>query len=408
MIFDKHRPASEALRDWGKANRIAGSADRHTIGTLVYDGLRRRRSAAAQSGSDTARGVALGALKLVWGIDVAEIEQLCTEQYGPGVLSASEKEALGKQIVFPMDIPDWLEEPFRSVFGQAAAAEVLSLSARAPVDLRVNTLKTDRKAVLEALSRYGAVPGPISPLAVRMAAPGPDQKHISVEAEPAHGMGWFEVQDAASQVAALMSGVQPGDKVADLCAGAGGKTLALASAMQNQGLLVAHDRDKHRLRPIFERLTRAGATFVTVVGADQGQGISTYGPFDCVVIDAPCSGSGSWRRKPDAKWRFTPKQLAVRLNEQVAVLNAGADLVRPGGRLIYITCSVLAEENTKQVEAFLARHKEFNVVPYEVAFVASIGGVAPQSADGRKDGLLLTPRQHDTDGFYMCVMARRA
>jgi 16S rRNA (cytosine967-C5)-methyltransferase len=405
-IFEKHRPASEALRDWGKANRIAGSADRHAIGTLVYDGLRRRRSAAVQGGSEAARGVALGALRLVWGLGADEIERLCTEQYGPGALSAAEKLALAGSAAMPMDIPTWLEASFAEVFGAASHDEVLALSARAPIDLRVNMLKADRRTVLDALLKFGATEGPLSPWAVRIEAPAHDQKHISVEAEPAHGMGWFEVQDAASQVAALMSAVKPGETVADICAGAGGKTLALAAMMQNKGVLVAHDRDKHRLRPIFERLTRAGATCVKVLGADQSQALVDHGPFDCVLIDAPCSGSGSWRRKPDAKWRFSEKQLEIRLKEQAAVLRAGAALVKPGGRLIYVTCSVLAEENTKQVQAFLAAHQDFGIIPYAEVFRGAVGGDVPRSADGREDGLLLTPRQHGTDGFYVCAMRR--
>ncbi len=405
-ILQRHRPASEALKDWGKAHRFAGSGDRHAIGTLVYDALRRKSSVALAAGSDQPRGLALGALRLVWGKSTDEISEICGEQYGPGKLGAEEIAALNRDALPAFDIPSWLQPSFERVFGERAREEVQALSSRAPIDLRANTLRATRAQVLEALRKHGAVEGPLSPLAVRIAAPGPDQKHINVEAEPAHGMGWYEVQDAASQVAALMSGVIAGEKVADFCAGAGGKTLALAAMMQNSGTLVAHDRDKRRLRPIFERLTRAGASCVSVVGADESAKLEQFGPYDCVLVDAPCSGSGSWRRKPDAKWKFSPKQLDLRIKEQRDVLARGANLVRTGGRLVYITCSVLAEENTDQVAAFLKTHTDFSPVHFAEQWRKVMATDPPQSADGGTTALLLTPLQHGTDGFFVAVMMK--
>ncbi len=274
------------------------------------------------------------------------------------------------------DIPEWLLPSFERAFGDHAAAEGAALAKRAPIDLRVNTLKATREQVLDTLARYGALAGPLSPLCVRILPPGPDARNTNVEVEPAHGMGWFEVQDAASQVAALMSGAKPGELVADICAGAGGKTLALAAMMGNEGKLYAHDSDRHRLRPIFERLQRAGAENVEVIAADEGDKLAKLGGFDCVLIDAPCSGSGSWRRKPDAKWRLTPKQLQQRIKEQKEVLEQGARLVKPGGRLVYITCSVLPEENGDQVKSFLAAHKDFTIIPYTEQWRSAIGGDA--------------------------------
>jgi 16S rRNA (cytosine967-C5)-methyltransferase len=194
--------------------------------------------------------------------------------------------------------------------------------------------------------------------------------------------------------------------VADICAGAGGKTLALAALMQNEGRLLAHDLDRFRLRPIFERLTRAGVTNCEVISAQDKGKLDAAGPFDCVVIDAPCSGSGSWRRKPDAKWRLTRKQLDQRIKDQDSVLEKGYALARPGGTILYITCSVLPEENTDQVAAFLARHPVLRIVPYREQWRNTIGGDAPDSADGSPDTLLLTPARHDTDGFFVAVMRK--
>jgi 16S rRNA (cytosine967-C5)-methyltransferase len=397
-VLTRHRPASEALKDWGKAHRFAGSGDRHAIGTLVYDSLRTKSSSALRGGGDAARQIVFGTLVNQWNMTADALATLASEKHGPGALAESEIKALQRDISPDLwttpDIPQWLWPQFVAQFGDDVVAQGRALAQRAPIDLRANTLKASRPQVIEALSRFAAVAGPLSPWAVRMAAQGPDQKHVNVEVEPAHGMGWFEVQDAASQVAALMSGAKPGERVADICAGAGGKTLALAAMMQNEGELIAHDKDRRRLRPIFERLTRAGVINVRV---EEPSGL-----FDCVVIDAPCSGSGAWRRKPDSKWKLTRKLLDQRKNDQRDVLKRGAALVKPGGRLVYITCSVLAEENTEQVEWFLSLSPGFALVPVRESW-----NEAPQSAHGRSDTLLLTPYTHDTDGFFVAVMTKR-
>ncbi len=411
-IFERHRPSSEALKDWGKAHRFAGSTDRHAIGTLVYDVLRRRNALAYRMGEATPRALVLAALIDVWALTPDTIAALAQEQHGPGALSQEERDALHR--VLPGDlplhvranVPEWLAPSYEKAFGARAAEEGAALAQRAPVDLRANTLKASRDKVIAALERFGAGEGPLSPLCVRIPAPGPEARNANVEAEPAHGLGWFEVQDAGSQVAALLSGVQPGMSVADICAGAGGKTLALAAMMKNEGKLVAHDLDRFRLRPIFERLTRAGVANCEVISAQDKGKLEAAGPFDCVVIDAPCSGSGSWRRKPDAKWRLTEKQFAQRQKDQALVLEKGYALARPGGTILYITCSVLPEENTEQVKAFLARHRDVAVVPYKEQWSRTVGGIAPQSADGNEDMLVLTPARHDTDGFFVAVMRK--
>ena len=411
-VFEHHRPASEALKDWGKAHRFAGSTDRHAIGTLVFDCLRKRNSLSARMGDGRPRALVLGALRDVWQMPADAIAALGTDTHGPGPVTAAEATALTRIMRDDLpayvqgDLPEWLMPSFTAAFGEQAAAEGVALASRAPIDLRANTLKASREEVLEALQKFGAKSGPLSPYAVRIAAPGPEQRNANVEAEPAHGRGWYEVQDAASQVAALMTGAKPGETVADICAGAGGKTLALAAMMQNKGRLIAHDGDRHRLRPIFERLQRSGAENVEVIAADEGGKLAAIGGFDCVLIDAPCSGSGSWRRKPDAKWRLTQKQLQQRISDQRDVLERGAKLVKAGGRLVYITCSVLPEENAAQVKTFLGRNASFRIIPYAEQWRVGPGGAAPVSADGASDTLLLTPAQHDTDGFFVAVMRR--
>ncbi|MBL8908621.1 MAG: RsmB/NOP family class I SAM-dependent RNA methyltransferase [Rhizobiales bacterium] len=412
-IAGRHRPASEALKDWARGHRFAGSGDRHAIGTLVFDVLRHRNSLSAHMGDKASRALVLAALKDLWQWPLDRIAAHLAETHGPGELTAAERSTLESPPADDLpphvagDYPEWLSASFARAFGDHAADEGKALARRAPIDLRVNTLKADRPRVLAALEKFGAIAGKLSPWAVRIAAPGPDQRNPAVEAEPAHGKGWFEVQDEASQLAAFLTGARSGEQVADICAGAGGKTLALAAMMANKGQIFAHDADRHRLRPIFERLQRAGVRNVQVVAADEGDRIDALtGRLDCLLIDAPCSGSGSWRRKPDAKWRLTDRQLAARGAEQAALLERGAALLKTGGRLVYVTCSVLPEENADQIAAFLERNPGFEPVPYREQWQAAIGTPAPESAIASDFGLQLTPARHDTDGFFISVLRR--
>lgn len=412
-IASRHRPAAEALKDWGKAHRFAGAGDRHAIGTLVYDVLRRKNSLARRMGGDEPRALVLAAMHDIWKRSPDDIAHACAEEHGPGPLTDDERKLLDEAqteagpAFIAGDYPEWLGSSFTRAFGDHAAEEGRALAERAPVDLRANILKSDRPKLLKALEKFNAVAGPLSPWCVRIASTGPEKRNPHVEAEPAHGKGWFEVQDAASQVAALMSGAKPGEQVADICAGAGGKTLALAALMGNKGQIHAYDSDKHRLRPIFERLQRAGARNVQVLGSDESARLdSLEGKVDCVVVDAPCSGSGAWRRNPDSKWRLTEKQLGVRLGDQKAVLERGARLVKAGGRMLYITCSVLPEENDDQVAAFLASHPDFTLRPYREHWRQAIGTEPPESAGQARDTLLLTPHSHTTDGFFMALLKK--
>jgi 16S rRNA (cytosine967-C5)-methyltransferase len=415
-VLVRHRPAAQVLADWGKAHRFAGSGDRAAIGNLVYDSLRRRRSLAAQMGVDTPRALALGAAPRALGLSIDAV--VASADGSPHALSPlSEAERLALSYEMPQDappsvrgdFPDWLEPSFIRAFGGAAAEEGAALARRAPVDLRVNTLKSDREKVLKALARFSPGPTPLSPVGVRLPAPEGPGRQPNVEAETGHGRGWYEVQDEGSQLAALMAAAGPRQQVLDICAGAGGKTLALAAAMRNTGQVYAYDDDAVRLRPIFERLKRAGVRNAQVLPPGDAAALSALGPrFDLVFVDAPCTGSGAWRRRPDAKWRVRPANLAQRLEQQRAVLDSAASLAKPGGRLVYATCSVLPEENGDQVAAFLERHAAFTPMPWREAWAAGVGGDSPSSADGSEASLLLTPARHGTDGFFIAVLRRKA
>jgi len=413
-IFVRHRPAAQVLADWGKAHRFAGSGDRAAIGNLVFDVLRRRLSLAARMGDDSTRALVLAAASEALAMSAEEVAAAADgSDYALEPLSPSERAGLEREVPedapahVRADIPQWLAPSFERVFGDRLVDEGRALARRAPVDLRVNALKADRERVLKALARFGAEPTPMSPLGVRIPAPAGPGRTPNVEAEPGHGKGWFEVQDEASQIAALLSGASPRRQVIDLCAGAGGKTLALAAAMQNTGQVYAYDSDRVQLRPIFERLKRAGARNVQVLPAGDEASVRALGDrFDVVFVDAPCTGSGVWRRRPDSKWRVKPQNLADRQKEQREVLELGAPLVKPGGRLVYVTCSILPEENRDQITDFLERHPEFSLQPYAESWAVSIGGTPPPSADGGSDALLLTPATHGTDGFFIAILVR--
>lgn len=415
-ILTRHRPAASALADWGKSHRFAGSGDRAAIGNLVYDALRRKRSLAARMESDSARAVALAAAPRALGLSAeGVIASAGGSAYAVDPLTEAERAGLSRDLPHETpasvlgDFPDWLEASLHRAFGDVAVQEAEALALRAPVDLRVNTLKADRERVLKALARFSAVPTSLSPLGVRLPAPEGAGRQPDVERETAHGKGWYEVQDEGSQVAALMSGAGPRQQVLDICAGAGGKALAFAAAMHNTGQIYAYDGDAARLRPIFERLKRAGARNVQVLRAGDKAALAALGPrFDVVFCDAPCTGSGAWRRRPDTKWRLKPANLAQRQDEQRAILALAAPLVKPGGRLVYVTCSVMPEENDDQMAWFLSNHSSFLALPWRESWMANVGSEPPGSA-GRDDvGLLLTPARHNTDGFYIAVTARRA
>jgi 16S rRNA (cytosine967-C5)-methyltransferase len=330
-VEQNHRPASIALNDWGRSHRFAGSRDRSVIGTIVYDALRKRSSIGWLMDDDKPRALVLGVLRHVWDMDADAITALCDgSQFAPPPLSEDEAlRLLGANINaaempgnIAADMPVWLFDDVYTVHFGRTVAIGRALAERAPIDIRVNTLKADRERVLKALQKYGAMPTPYSPVGVRIPAPGPEEKNPNIEAEAAHGKGWFEVQDEASQIATLMSGASPRLQVLDLCAGSGGKTLGLAALTQNTGQIFAYDSDKQRLRPIFERLKRSGARNVQIITAgDTGALDALADKMDVVFADAPCSGSGVWRRRPDSKWRLTPEALMQRVGEQRAVLD---------------------------------------------------------------------------------------
>jgi 16S rRNA (cytosine967-C5)-methyltransferase len=417
-IEAERRPAADALKTWGLAHRFAGSGDRAAIAGLVYDALRRRASSVFLMDADSPRAVLLGMLRRERGLDVEAIARLSDgARFAPEPLTETERQRLqvadlsGAPPYVGGSYPEWLDPYFAVSAGEERAEEGAALAARAPLDLRVNLLKGEREQTAGLLTDLSPESTRWSPwgLRIRLAA---DAKSPAVNAEPAFLKGLVEVQDEGSQLAALFSAARPGEQVLDLCAGAGGKTLALAAMMANKGQVFATDDDKRRLAPIHDRLRRAGARNVQVrTPTSIGREIDDLaGRMDLVLIDAPCTGTGAWRRNPDAKWRIRPGALEQRLKDQAAVLDRAVPMLKPNGRICYVTCSVLEQENGTQLRAFLERHPEFALLapPEIIAPLGERAAAFGEAARSTPEGVLMTPRRTGTDGFFVGILRRSA
>ncbi len=375
------------LVEWGRARRFAGSRDRAAIADLVYLALRRRRSLLWPLGlEESGRSLMLGRL-LAEGIAP---ESLFTgEGHAPEALSAEELKAFGAPRALAeapapvrLDWPDWLWPETEASLGAATEANLEALRERAPLDLRANLLLASREAAQEALREEGIETEALEICATALRAP----EGAKIHASEAYRAGLIEIQDASSQAAVMASSPRPGETLLDFCAGGGGKALALAALMEGQGRIYAHDVSARRMGDIPERAERAGARIAL---RPDLRGLE--GKCDHVFVDAPCSGSGAWRRNPDAKWRLSAQSLAELRRTQLEVLEAASVYLRPGGRLSYATCSLFRSENQEILAAFLAARPDWRALP-----------VGPDQAT---EGWSLTPRLEATDGFYLARLA---
>lgn len=415
-IERRRRPVADALKDWGLSHRFAGSKDRAAIGNIVYDSLRWRASSAWAMGEETPRALVLGTVGRRWGLGGSGLAGLIEgDPHAPHPLSSAERALidLADLAAAPdhvrADLPQWVAPHFARAFGEDWVAEGEALARRPPLDIRANRLKADRRKVCRALDRFAPTETPFSPDGLRIPPTSGDGRHPNVQVEPAFQRGWFEIQDEGSQIAALMVATRPGEQVLDLCAGSGGKTLALAALTENRGQIFATDSDRARLAPIFERLKRAGTRNVQVRPAGTPLG-DLAGRMDAVLIDVPCTGSGVWRRRPDAKWRLTERALTERLSEQRQLLERAVGFVKPGGRLIYVTCSLLPPENEEQIAAFLDGRTGVSLAPPAAVLQESplpeAARAALAAAAAGPIGLLLSPRRTGTDGFFVSVIRK--
>lgn len=437
QVAAKQRPAEQVVSDYVRARRFMGSKDRRAVADLVFLVLRAQaRLAWWESQSDArtqapnpdsdgsesepaspggARAQVLLALVLAQGLKAERVAGLCDGSgYHPAPLEPHERRMLdaaeGNTLSDPrqseavrLEVPEWILPYFQQAFGEDTETELQALLEEAPLDLRVNPLVAeDRESVRAALAEagVGAAPTPYSRLGLRVTG------RRAVTNTALYREGHIEVQDEGSQLIAMLADARPGQAVCDFCAGAGGKTLALAGAMGDQGRLVALDVDGDRLGRAGPRLSRAGARNVErrlLTGEGDPWLDENAGAFDRVLVDAPCSGVGAWRRQPDSRWGTTEGALKLHQSRQAAILERACALVRPGGRLIYATCSLLPPENREQVERFLAAHPEFESLPIEEVWRDTVG---PDPVASGPD-LTLTPARHGTDGFYAAVLQRK-
>ncbi|AVR88021.1 RsmB/NOP family class I SAM-dependent RNA methyltransferase [Thauera aromatica] len=400
-VLTFEHPADAVLSRHFRDNRELGHRDRGFIAESIYGVLRRLRWLRRLAGDEaTPRMLLLAWLARGEGWPMRNFEGLAsaTERDWVATLKAAEPGAMS--LAERADLPDWLAE---RLLAQMSEDELLALAhglnRAAPLDLRVNLLKADRDAVLARFQAdgIGASAGRLSPQAIRLAGKPALQKH------PLFVDGSFEVQDEGSQLLGLLVQPRRGELVVDFCAGAGGKTLQLGAMMRSSGRLYAFDVSDKRLAKLKPRMARAGLSNVhpvLIAHENDAKVKRLAGKADRVLVDAPCTGLGTLRRNPDLKWRQSPAAVAEMTAKQGAILAAAARLVRPGGRLVYATCSLLAEENDGVVDAFLAAHPEFRVCSAQD--ILSRQGVALETGER----LRLLPQVHDTDGFFAAVMER--
>ncbi len=403
------RPADAVANAFFRDRRFIGSTDRREVSTLVWDMLRCTRRLdwwlVRAEAPPTGARMKVAAHLMLAGTRLDDVRPLFSGgRFAAGSLDPDEIRALeaidGHTLDHPhmpeavrLEVPDWLLPSLRARFGAQLEPELAALLEPAPLDLRVNLLRGSREEAIAALAREGidVVPTPLSPWGLR--APG--RRLVTTGA--AFRSGLVEIQDEGSQLVALAVGAEPEMRVCDLCAGAGGKTLAVAMTMANRGHIVACDVSASRLEAAVKRLRRAGVHNAERHLLEPGDKWAKRraGTFDRVLVDAPCTGTGTWRRNPDARLNLCQSDLDQLVERQAAILETAARLVKPGGRLVYATCSILAEENEAQVERFRARHPDFTVVPPGDAGLPTSG-----------DMMTLTPRRHGTDGFFTAILAR--
>ncbi|MBX9454800.1 MAG: RsmB/NOP family class I SAM-dependent RNA methyltransferase [Rhizobium sp.] len=412
-IENRRRPVADALKDWGLSRRFAGSGDRAAVGNIVYDALRKKLSHAWLMDDAGPAALAHAVLFRQWRISPEQLSaDLDGDKFAPEPLSAATLEAFRSRSLDDApdhvkgDIPEWVVPLLQENFGDQWLVEAQALAERPSLDLRTNTLRAGRDKVVDALEEAHATTARIARQGVRI-APGEGPSRLpNVTAELSFAKGWFEVQDEGSQIVADLVMAGDGEQILDYCAGGGGKTLALSATMHNKGQVHAFDADRKRLAPIIERLRRAGARNVQVHEREKDLA-DLVGKCDRVLVDAPCTGTGTWRRRPDTKWRLTQKNLGERIEQQRQVLASAARYVRPGGMLCYVTCSLLPAENQAQARQFVADNAGFELVSaldnWQSLFGAS--GVQPVSKDGAT--VTLSPASTDTDGFFFAMMQRK-
>lgn len=387
LLFEFRQPADNAINTYFRTHRYIGGTDRRVISDLVWRTLRcygRLSSLSAEKLTGRA------AVMMLLSYEKQDIETLFDGQkYAPAQPEGKEKAFL-KTLppVFPsaeLECPDWLKN-------KISPRDIVAMSNEAPFDLRVNTLKTDREQVLELLTQSGikAEKTPFAPNGIRI------KERVNLSSMPLYRDGLIEVQDEGSQIVSLLTQAKAGQTVIDWCAGAGGKTLAMSAMMRAKGTIYAVDNDPKRMRDLPDRACRAAANNVIVLND-----YNNLKMYDLVLVDAPCTGSGTWRRSADARWRITPQQSAGIIKTQREILDKACRFVKKGGKLFYITCSLDPAENENQVRAFLQSHNDFKLEDLSPVLENLTG-------QKRTDKTVrLNPSVFQTDGFFAASFIKK-
>jgi len=404
----------DTVRRFLRQRRYAGGGDRRTVTGLAYDAMRHRGEDLWRLSGRDSMACRL-ALRLALAGENWQDFFSGGEPHGPSPLSPEDIAAIGEgaeadigeaPLAARYNFPDFLTAPIEARFGASVDAEMAALAQRPGLDLRANGLKSNVDEVRKAIEKEGIISKqtPFSPWGLRLPA------GTAIQSLASFTRGLIEVQDEGSQLAALVTDARPGQQVVDLCAGAGGKTLALAAMMENRGQIHAFDSDARRLKPLAGRVQRAGVRNVQAHARDdEGEARLTTlkGRCDIVLVDAPCSGSGTWRRDPSLPWRLTAERLGALVGTQGKLLAEAATLLRPGGRIVYVTCSLLPQENEAVIARFLERNKAFEIIPYEEFLKEKVRSDLPPSYSSDTRFLQLGPARHGTDGFFVAALRLR-
>lgn len=395
-------PADAKLSQFFRNNRELGTKDRAFVAESVYGVMRRKAFLAHVADGEDPRKLLVAWLLRVQGMSMRELDEVLNKQQKEWAQEIKAKKTDELSLAQQADMPDWLWQRLAEQYGQEQALTIArSMHQPASLDLRVNILKTTREDVMAKFASENTEVSltSFSPFGLRM------PQRMSINRHPFFEDGKIEVQDEGSQLLAQLLAPRRGEMVADFCAGAGGKSLAIGALMRNSGRIYAFDVSEKRLHNLGQRLKRSGLSnlYSQVISNENDPKLKRLnGKFDRVLVDAPCSGLGTLRRNPDLKWRQQPQDVAELQVKQTNILNRAAKLVKTGGRLVYGTCSLLMDENEHIAEAFLAAHPEFKLVPANEVMAQQ------QIALDTGNFLKLLPHLHGTDGFFAAVFEKTA
>jgi 16S rRNA (cytosine967-C5)-methyltransferase len=415
QILNRHRTVPSVMKEWGVNNRYAGVKDRATITNILNASLRRKSSSSYIMSDDSPRAILIGTLINEFQFEINTLYNLFNnEKHAPISLSDEEvlkvKEANEKlknsEKWIKNDLPEWAASEYEKTFDINQDEQLQHLSNMPDLDIRVNSIKTNISKVEGELQKFLPIKTHHSPYGLRFKATGLSHKYPNLEKTLAYSKGHIEIQNEGSQIASILSGVGPGQQVLDYCAGHGGKAVVLSMLMNNTGQIFLHDINDSRLSNVPSRMRRLGIkNYQIKVNLEN---IQNSNLFDVVFVDAPCTGSGTWRRKPDLKWRSSKEKLNENIKAQHDIIREASKFVKVGGKLIYVTCSVFDSENDGQISDFLSSNSTFKLINYQTQWKYDENNIPKNAKSHNEDTLLLSPMTHNTDGFFVAIIERLA